>query len=116
MSQIELFLTSANLTQRPLYNLCSQSSLEICIEGTYQGWLHQKSMSEPSFSIIWYFYLWQCIYLLTRNQTGVYERTLHDRKIVTPSDGEAFEIIGDTVCTVKSLDKVMTKISLLKRI
>ena len=86
------------------------------MEGAYQGWLQQKSMSEPSFSIIWYFYLWQCIYLLTRNQTGVYERTLHDREIVTPNDGEAFEIIGDTVCTVKSLVKAMTKTSLLKRI
>ena len=51
-----------------------------------------------------------------RNQTRVYERTLHDREIVTPNDGEAFEIIGDTVCIVKSLDKAMKKTSLLKRI
>ena len=54
--------------------------------------------------------------LVNRNQTGVYERTLHDREIVTPNDGEAFEIIGDIACTVKSLGKAMTKTSLLKRI
>ena len=51
-----------------------------------------------------------------RNQTGMYERTLHDCEIVTLNNGEAFEIIGDTVCTVKSLGKAMTKTSVLKRI
>ena len=50
MSQIELFLTSTNLAQRPLYNLCNQSYLEICIEGAYQGWLDQKLTSDPSFN------------------------------------------------------------------
>ena len=32
-----------------------------------------------------------------RNQTGVYERTLHDREIVTPNHGKSSETIGETV-------------------
>ena len=36
-------------------------------------------------------------YLLTRNQTGVYERTLHDREIESTNNDESFEIIDEAV-------------------
>ena len=36
-------------------------------------------------------------YLLTRNQTGVYERTLHDREIDATNNDESFEIIDEVV-------------------
>ena len=36
-------------------------------------------------------------YLLTRNQTGVYEHTLHEGEIDSPNKDESFEIINETL-------------------
>ena len=35
--------------------------------------------------------------LFIRNQTRVYERTLHDREIDSTNNGESFEIIDEAV-------------------
>ena len=42
--------------------------------------------------------LTKCSYVVfSRNQTGVYEHTLHDGEINSPNKDESFEIIGETV-------------------
>ena len=44
-----------------------------------------------------------------RNQTGVYERTLHDREIDTPYPDECFEITDDFVQCLDTRGKALEK-------
>ena len=47
--------------------------------------------------------------LFIRNQTRVYERTLHDREIDTPYLDEWFEITDDFVQCLDTLEKALEK-------
>ena len=49
-----------------------------------------------------------------RNQTGVYERTLHDREIDSTNNDESFEIIYEAVGLAKLLVKALEKSHFLK--
>ena len=49
-----------------------------------------------------------------RNQTRVYERTLHDREIESTNNDESFEIIDEAVGQAKPLEKALEKLHFLE--
>ena len=53
-------------------------------------------------------------FICNRNQTGVYERTLHDREIESTNNDESFEIIDEAVGQAKPLDKALEKLHFLE--
>ena len=52
--------------------------------------------------------------IIIRNQTGVYERTLHDREIESTNNDESFEIIDEAVGQAKPLEKALEKLHFLE--
>ena len=52
--------------------------------------------------------------ITNRNQTRVYERTLHDREIDSTNNDESFEIIDEAVGQAKPLGKALEKLHFLE--
>ena len=52
--------------------------------------------------------------ITSRNQTQVYERTLHDCDIDATNNDESFEIIDEAVRSANPLDKALENLHFLK--